>query len=52
MFESNYPVDMMGAGYVVLWNAFKRIAADYSEADKRNLFHDTAARAYRLAPPE
>lgn len=48
MFESNYPVDMRGAGYVVLWNAFKRIAAGYSADEKRDLFHDTAARAYRL----
>lgn len=48
MFESNYPVDMRGAGYGVLWNAFKRIAAGYSAHDKRDLFHDTAARVYRL----
>ncbi|MGF1597306.1 MAG: amidohydrolase family protein [Acidimicrobiales bacterium] len=48
MFESNFPVDKRGAGYVVLWNAYKRIAAGYSADDKRNLFHDTAARAYRL----
>lgn len=48
MFESNFPVDMRGAGYVVLWNAFKRIAADYSSSEKRDMFHDTAARAYRL----
>ena len=49
MFESNYPVDMRGAGYVVLWNAFKRIAHGYSDAEKQDLFHDTAARAYRLS---
>ena len=48
MFESNFPVDKRGAGYVVLWNAFKRIAADYSADEKRDLFHNTAARAYRI----
>ena len=50
MFESNFPVDKRGAGYVVLWNAFKRIAADggYSADEKRLLFHDSAATAYRL----
>ena len=48
MFESNYPVDMRGAGYSVLWNAFKRIATGYSADEKRDLFHNTAARAYRL----
>lgn len=48
MFESNFPVDKRGASYMVLWNAFKRIAADHSADDKRDLFHNTAARAYRL----
>ena len=48
MFESNFPVDERGAGYAVVWNAFKRIAAQYSPAEKRDLFHNTAARAYRL----
>ncbi|MFT4596367.1 MAG: L-fuconolactonase [Paracrocinitomix sp.] len=48
MFESNFPVDKRGAGYVVLWNAYKRIAAGYSPDEKRFLFHDTAATAYRV----
>jgi len=48
MFESNFPVDKRGASYVVLWNAFKRIAADYTPEEKRDLFHDSAARAYRI----
>jgi len=48
MFESNFPVDKRGAGYVVLWNAFKKIATAYSPAEKTDLFHNTAARAYRI----
>jgi predicted TIM-barrel fold metal-dependent hydrolase len=32
----------------VLWNAFKRLTADYSAAEKAKLFHDTAAHVYRL----
>ena len=48
MGESNFPVDKVGAGHVVLWNAFERIAADCSADEKRDLFHDTAARAYRI----
>jgi predicted TIM-barrel fold metal-dependent hydrolase len=48
MFESNFPVDNASCSYAVLWNAFKRIAADASPADKAALFHDTAVRAYRL----
>ena len=48
MFESNFPVDKVSCSYAVLWNAFKRIVADASAAEKAALFHDTAAKAYRL----
>jgi L-fuconolactonase len=48
MFESNFPVDKMSCSYVTLWNAFKKIAADAGPAEKADLFHDTAARVYRL----
>jgi predicted TIM-barrel fold metal-dependent hydrolase len=48
MFESNFPVDKMGIGWVALWNAFKRIAAGASAAEKGALFGGTARRAYRL----
>ena len=48
LFESNFPVDKACYGYVELWNAFKRMTADLSADDKRDLYHDTAARAYRL----
>jgi predicted TIM-barrel fold metal-dependent hydrolase len=48
MFESNFPVDKACFGYVEVWNAFKRLAAPFSPAEKLDLFHDTAARAYRL----
>ncbi len=48
MFESNFPVEKMGTGLAVLWNAFKRIAAGASEAEKLDLFSGTARRAYRL----
>ena len=49
MFESNFPVDKMGIGFAGLWNAFKRLAADASKDEKRNLFAETARRAYRLS---
>ena len=48
MFESNFPVDKVTCSYTVLWNSFKRLTAGYSAAEKAQLFHDTAARAYRL----
>jgi predicted TIM-barrel fold metal-dependent hydrolase len=49
MFESNYPADQPSTGYAVLWNAYKRIVADFSAAEKRALFYDTAQRTYRTA---
>jgi predicted TIM-barrel fold metal-dependent hydrolase len=48
MFESNFPVDMGSCSYATLWNAFKRIVAGYSPADKTALFSGTAAKVYRL----
>jgi predicted TIM-barrel fold metal-dependent hydrolase len=48
MFESNFPVDRVSCSYAVLWNAFKRIASGASPAEKAALFHDTAARVYRV----
>jgi predicted TIM-barrel fold metal-dependent hydrolase len=48
MFESNFPPDKGQCSYQVIFNAFKRIAADYSEAEKTALFSKTAADVYRL----
>lgn len=50
MFESNFPVDRVSCSYTVLWNSFKRIAAGFPEDEKAAMFHDTAARVYRLPP--
>jgi predicted TIM-barrel fold metal-dependent hydrolase len=48
MFESNFPVDKVSCSYLALWNSFKRLASGFSPAEKAALFHDTAARVYRL----
>ncbi len=48
MFESNFPVDKRSCSYHVLYNAFKKLVADASPDEKRQLFHDTASRVYRL----
>ena len=48
MFESNFPVDKASYSYTVVWNAFKRITKDFSKGELTDLFHNTAARAYRL----
>jgi len=51
MFESNFPVDKGACSYGVLWNAFKRIAKDYTAGEKAALFCGTAARVYRIDVP-
>ena len=51
LFESNFPVDRVSYSYIVLWNAFKRLAENFSPAERAALFHDTAARVYRLVKP-
>ena len=48
LFESNFPVDKGMCSYPVIWNAFKRIAAACSPDEKAALFHNTAARFYRI----
>ncbi len=48
MFESNFPVDKQSCSYRVLWNTFKRLAADFSGDEKTALFHDTAVGVYSL----
>ena len=48
MFESNFPVDKVSFSYNVMWNAFKRFSASYTPAERAAMFHDTAARVYRL----
>ena len=50
MFESNFPVDKVSYSHHILYNAFKRLSAGYSATERADMFHDTAARAYRIAP--
>jgi predicted TIM-barrel fold metal-dependent hydrolase len=48
MFESNFPPDKGQCSYQVIFNAFKRIAAQYSEPEKAALFSKTASDFYQL----
>ena len=49
MFESNFPPDKGQCSYQVIWNALKRIAAPYSEAEKNRMFEGTAAEVYKIS---
>ncbi len=51
MFESNFPPDKQSCGCTELWNAFKRITAGATAAEKTALYSGTAARVYRLTVP-
>ena len=48
MFESNFPVDRLSLSYRVLFNAFKKMVADFSDAEQDAMFSGTAERVYRL----
>jgi predicted TIM-barrel fold metal-dependent hydrolase len=48
IFASNFPVDKLAGDYDAIWSAFDRITAGFSESERRALFHDNAARLYRL----
>jgi len=48
MLESNFPVDRFSVSYRVLWNGLKKIVADYSPAERDQMFFGTAERVYGL----
>ncbi|MEX2297994.1 MAG: amidohydrolase family protein, partial [Dongiaceae bacterium] len=48
MMESNFPVDRQSVSYHVLFNALKKMVADFSDDEKDRLFSGTAARIYGL----
>ncbi|MDC9812083.1 amidohydrolase family protein [Rhizobium binxianense] len=48
MFASNFPVDKLFSSYDRIWNAFKEITRNYTEGERRAVFHDNAARFYRI----
>jgi predicted TIM-barrel fold metal-dependent hydrolase len=48
MFESNFPPDKVSFSYNVMYNAFKRLSKSYTATERAAMFHDTAARAYRI----
>ncbi|MEC8199343.1 MAG: amidohydrolase family protein [Pseudomonadota bacterium] len=48
LFESNFPVDKLSCSYMVCWNSFKRLTANYSSSEKALMYHDVAKRVYKL----
>ena len=48
LFESNFPPDKVSFSYNVMYNAFKRMTSGYSASERAAMFHDNAARIYRI----
>ena len=48
MFASNFPVDGMYSTMTALYDAFDRLTAEFSDAERRLMFGGTAARVYRI----
>jgi predicted TIM-barrel fold metal-dependent hydrolase len=48
MVGSNFPVDGLYSDYDTLMTAYRAIVAGFPLDDQRRLFHDTAARLYRI----
>jgi len=48
MFASNFPVDSLVGSFDTIFSGFLAATSDRSEDDRTKLFHDNAARIYRL----
>lgn len=48
MFASNFPVDGLRVTFDRMFRDFRRITGELSASDRRKLFHDNAAKFYRL----
>jgi predicted TIM-barrel fold metal-dependent hydrolase len=50
MFASNYPVEALASDYQRLWTTYRAVVADFSPADRQDLFGGTARRVYLRSP--
>jgi predicted TIM-barrel fold metal-dependent hydrolase len=48
MFASNFPIDKLFSDFDTLYDSFRQITASFTADERRKLFHDNAARYYRL----
>jgi predicted TIM-barrel fold metal-dependent hydrolase len=51
MFASNFPVDGLVGTFDMIYRGFEEIVRGFARTDRARLFHDNAARFYRLPPP-
>lgn len=48
MFGSNFPIDRLYSDFSTLFGAYRTIVADFLPREQAQMFHDNAARLYRL----
>jgi predicted TIM-barrel fold metal-dependent hydrolase len=48
MFASHMPITLLACSFGRLYGAYWDVVADFSDTEKRQLFHGTAASIYRL----
>jgi len=48
MFASNFPVDGLRVSFGQMFADYRRMTERFTDAERRALFHDNAARFYRL----
>jgi len=48
IYGSNFPLEKLRASYADFFTVYRKVMSEYTEADQRKIFHDNAARFYRL----
>ena len=48
IYGSNFPLEKLNASYADYFGIYRKVLAEYSEAEQRAVFYDNAARFYRL----
>ena len=48
IYGSNFPLEKLHASYADFFNIYRKVLAEYTEAEQRAVLHDNAVRFYRL----
>lgn len=48
IYGSNFPLEKLHASYADFFGHYRRVMSEYTDAEQRAIFHDNAARFYRL----
>jgi predicted TIM-barrel fold metal-dependent hydrolase len=48
IYGSNFPLEKLHASYADFFGHYRKVLSEYTEAERREVFHDNAARFYKL----